>query len=126
MLPTYDEIRKLIERRYRRWVIFALHLSIFVFWFAVLGWWVITREPVPGDMQNLWIMAAWFAALIAHGFIVYMSNARDREIERAWERYGGKHKREMDDYPVYLSDDGELVDWTDEPGHRLDKSKRQA
>src|SRR5688572_17167572 len=115
MSPTYDDIRKLIERRFRRQVLFGLHLSAFLFLSVVLGWWVLTREPVPGDMQHMWLIAAWFAVIVAHGFIVRMANARDREIEAMWSGVYGvvsseKQKFGLDeDRYVYLFEDGEWI-----------------
>jgi hypothetical protein len=120
MKQNFDHIRTSIIRRYRRQIIFGLHLSLFVFWFAVLGWWVITREPVPGDMQHMWLMAAWFAAVIAHGFIVRVANARDREIESAWERMYGEVSPSADKPKHSLVEEDDLVPLSYESGRVQD------
>lgn len=125
MTPTFNDIRKQVERRYRRQVIFGLHLTLFIAVCAYLGCWLLTHELYFRDAQHLWIMAMWFVFLAAHWFVMRLGNTRDREIQQAWERYGFNYKPEFETYPAYLSGDDEVVEWQPEDS-MFEKAKRHS
>ncbi len=124
MSPAYDDIRKLIERRFRRRMFFSSHLIFFMAAVIVTSWWILTHEVYYPDWQNLWYLAGWAVIFFLHALFYRLSNARDREIERSWALYGEKHKHETSDYPAYLSDQLQEVDW-DETEMLSEKPKRR-
>jgi hypothetical protein len=123
MTTSYDEIRKLIERRYRRRLIFGLHLTLFGLTVLGVAWWMMTHVVYAPDLDNLWYLVGWGIFLLVHWGYFRLASARDAEIEAAWARYGRNdlpEKSKPDEANwLALSDDGELIDWTDEPGEKL-------
>jgi len=98
MTADYQEIRRRIEGRYRRQVLFGLHLSAFLFLFVVLGWGV---------------------GLLIHYLDYYYeagggAERRERAIHQAIEREVALRRGEVyDDKPkrdphIHLTEDGEL------------------
>jgi hypothetical protein len=128
-MNTYDEIRKLIERRYRRQIMLGLHLTLFVLAAAGTTLWMLTHTVYQGDLKNLWILPGWAFFLFVHWVYFRLANGRDKEIEAAWMRYGRndipEKPRPKEAYWTALSDDGELIDWTDEPSEKREKLKRR-
>jgi hypothetical protein len=115
MSPTYDDIRKLIERRFRRRMFFSFHAIFFMAAVIVTGWWILTHEVYYGDWQNLWYLAGWAVIFFLHALLYRLSNARDREIEAIWSGVYGvvspekqKFGLEEDRY-VHLFEDGEWI-----------------
>jgi hypothetical protein len=127
-MNNYDEIRKLIERRYRRQIILGFHLAVFVLIGVGTTVWMLTHTVYEGDLKNLWLFPGWAFIVFVHWAYFRLANARDREIEAAWTRYGREanyEKSKPDDANwMALSDEGELIDWTDEPSDVREKLKR--
>jgi hypothetical protein len=124
MTPSYQEIRNLIERRFRRRLLFVLHFVAFMTAVLATAWWISTHWVYPGDWKNLAYLGGWGALVFIHWLYYNLANRRDCEIESAWERvYGEARRSDTDDYPAYISDDGELIDWTDEPDRMMEKVK---
>lgn len=103
--PSYEEIRRQVERRYRRRALFIYHLIIACAGIPAL-WFVAGRNGIV----SLVITVLWVGLLLLHGVRLLMEGAKDREIERTWRRYYGdigyedvKPKRSF-----RLSDDAEL------------------
>lgn len=105
MNPDFQTIRKLIERRYRRRIVFGLHLTIFTCVVGVTAWWMLTHQVYQADLKNLWYLVGWTVILFLHWLIYTLINMRDREIESAWERVYGKSSSdtvvsELTDRPI--------------------------
>jgi hypothetical protein len=89
MNPDFQEIRKLIERRFRRRALFGLHFIAFAATVIVTTWWMYSHPVYPGDWQNLWYLAGWAVIFLGHWLFYRLANTRDQEIEAAWERSYG-------------------------------------
>ena len=103
--PSYDDIKKQIERRYRRLTWFVLHIVVTVTLFGLM-WAVVPSFGVATIMFS----ALWLGGLIFHGFKVWLDNARDLDIERAWTQMSTP-ETDADEKPkrhLRLSDDAEL------------------
>lgn len=87
--PSYDDIRKQIERRYSRiaWLIFHAVMAFF----SILVIWII--DPTPTDGTPV-LAVLWFGVLVCHAIKVFMDGLKDRAVERTWQRYAG----EADDF----------------------------
>ncbi len=103
--PSYDEIKRQVERRYRRRSAFLYHLIIACAGLPAI--WVIGRM---NTVVIFTITALWVGLLLLHGVHLLLEGAKDREIERTWRRYYGdidyddiKPKRSF-----RLNDDAEL------------------
>jgi hypothetical protein len=90
MTPTHQEIHKLIERRFRRRLLFTLHFLAFMAAVLATAWWISTHWVYPGDWKNLAYLGGWGALLFVHWLYYNLANGRDREIEAAWERVYGE------------------------------------
>src|SRR5262245_18143102 len=99
-MPTYNEVKNQIERRYRRLAFFVFHL---IAAFTVLG--SIWLLAASAGVTTMMFSELWVGLLIFHGFTVWLGNMRDLELERTWEKYGDepefyeKPKRLMRDEP---------------------------
>jgi len=115
MSPDYQEIRKLIERRFRRRVLFVAHMSAFIVTLIITAWYVLTQYVYIGDWNNLWYLAGWAIILVLHWGYLLMAKQRDQEIEQAWyHAYGGASADRMQYVPedesfTRLSEDGEWM-----------------
>jgi hypothetical protein len=127
MNPDFQQIRQLIERRYRRRIRFALHLTLFILALMAVAWYLIDQYPYTRDPFLLAVMAAWGVILASHWGYVAMSNARDREVESAWERVYGKAESDAEDQyaarlvsaRLYADEDVEVQDeWIEEKPKR--------
>ena len=90
MKPDYQEIRKLIEGRFRRRLLFMLHFLAFIVAVTATASWISTHYVYAGDWENLWYLVGWGAILFAHWLFYSLANRRDREIEATWERVYGR------------------------------------
>jgi hypothetical protein len=104
--PSYDDIRRQVERRYHKRSIFIYHIIIAFVCLTVI-W--LTKSPLSMLPQVITVL--WIGLLVLHGVKVFMDNARDQALDRMWLRYydnmplrDEKPKRDM----LHLSDDGEL------------------
>ena len=101
-MPTYDEIRRQVGRRYRRRTLFALHFIIAVTGLAVM--WLVDPSAEDAVLSLLWT-----GLLTFHGIKVFvLDEGHDRAIERMWERYGGDVADEKPKRTLRLSDDAEF------------------
>ena len=117
--PSYDEIRRQVERRYRRRSAFIYHLIIACA--AIPAIWFVARS---NGIVSVTITLLWVGLLVLQGVHLLLEGAKDREIERTWRRYYGdidyedvKPKRSF-----HLSDDAELeVIEDDQPERRYSR-----
>lgn len=131
MNPDFQQIRTLIERRYRRRIRFALHLTVFILALMAVAWYMVSQYPITRDATLLAFAVAWGVILASHWGYVAMSNARDREVESAWERVYGKAAPDAEDQyasrsvssRLYADEDVEVQDeWIEEkPKRTLNK-----
>ena len=119
MIDDYENnaaIRRRVERNFRRRLIYALHLVLFVG--ANGGMWLV----FPGWFWSwMWFLLAgsWFLVGICHTVWLFFTEMKEwtirREIEReSWLRAAG-HGDTLDDKlkrgsRLVLSDDGEVVE----------------
>jgi hypothetical protein len=123
-LPPFNERRRLIERRYRRRLIFTFHL---------LGFIVLCITPVPiwwrtgADVLVMRTYAIWFIVLLMHYLYFRLMAARDQAVEAAWRTFNNP-SHQYDPFTVVedkrkrlvqLSDDGELIEVEDEPDYEV-------
>jgi len=118
MTPNYEEVRNLIERRFRRRLLFGLHFVAFMAAVLVTAWWISTHYVYPGDYGNLVYLGGWGAIFVIHWLYYLLANARDREIQSVWTRVYGdaaltadrpKHVLEEDQDFMHLSSDAEWI-----------------
>ena len=84
--PSYDDVRQQVERRYGRLTWFIFHVIMAVTTVAVI--WAI--DPTPQDGTPV-IAVLWLGVLVFHALKAFvLDSARDRAIERAWQRYSGE------------------------------------
>jgi hypothetical protein len=86
MKPDYQTVRKLIEGRFQRRLIFMLHFLAFMVAVGATAAWISTHYVYAGDWDNLAYLGLWGVIVFAHWLYYLLLNARDREIEAAWER----------------------------------------
>ena len=131
MQPSYDEIRRMIERRYRRTLLLGLHVTAFVLVALYIGWWMLTHVVYYPDVNNLGLLLLWAFVLFIHWCYFRLTDTRDQEIKTAWERYAERPEQSSaaweseTDNRLELSDDDEWRDWTDEPDALHEKPKRR-
>lgn len=104
--PSYDDIRKQVERRFGRLALFIFHVIMAITTVIVI--WLI--DPTPQDGTPV-LAGLWLGVLVWHAIKVYMDGVRDREIERTWHRYSGDNRTDIDEKPkrmMRLTDDDEL------------------
>ncbi len=89
MNPDFQEIRKLIERRYWRRLLFVLHFLAFMVAIIATASWLSTHYLYEA-WENLWFLVGWGAILFVHWLFYSFANRRDREIEATWERLYGR------------------------------------
>ena len=82
--PSYDEIKRQVERRYRRRSALVYHVIIACAGLPAI--WVIGRM---NTIVIFTITALWGGLLLLHAARVFIESAKDREIERTWRRYYG-------------------------------------
>jgi hypothetical protein len=109
--PDYDDIRQRITKRYENRTEFFGHLVGFLvinglIWSGALGGWPVLNC----------ISAAWFLGLAMHFVNFVMAEARERAIERAIQeaRTWTSSEKPKRDPRVYLTEDGELEEITDD------------
>ena len=90
MKPDYQTVRKLIEGRFRRRLIFMLHFLIFMVVVGVTAGWISGHFVYPSDRENLWYLVGWGTILFVHWLVYSLANRRDREIEATWARLYGR------------------------------------
>jgi hypothetical protein len=95
MNPDFQEMRTLIEWRYRRRIRFALHFTVFVLAAMVTTWYMLTQYYYTQNQMFVAIMVAWTLCLVFHWGYLRLANGRDHEIESAWERVYGKAAPEL-------------------------------
>jgi hypothetical protein len=116
MSPDYQDIRKLIEGRFRRRVVFVVHLTLFILTLVIAAWYILTQYVYDKDWNNLLYLAVWGVLLGLHWAYLVMAKRRDQEVERAWyHAYGAKPPDRVNPtypedefHPTRLSEDG---DW---------------
>jgi hypothetical protein len=117
--PSYDEIKRQVERRYRRRALLIYHVIIAAAGLPAI--WVVAR---PNTIVIFTITALWVGLLLLQAAHAFIESAKDREIERTWRRYYGdidyedfKPKRSF-----RLNDDAELeVIEDDQPERRYSR-----
>lgn len=108
---TDADIRRRIERRSRRWMLLLSHMVLYVF--VNLALWLMSA---PDDRRlAIFSTTIWFAIVLLHAIRLIWREATDWAIKRELRRvYGAdepfKSKRSA---RLALSDDGELVDFSD-------------
>lgn len=124
--PSYEDIRKQVARRYDRMSLFVFHVIMAVTSIIII--WLI--DPTPQDGTPV-LAGLWFGVLIFHAVKLWLDNARDREIERAWERYGDNQQGVYDQKSkrmIRLSDEAEQEAYEShlfEPGnHDVSNARR--
>jgi hypothetical protein len=86
MKPDYQDIRKLVEGRFRRRLLFVLHFLAFMVAVTATAVWISTTHYVyTGDRGNLRYLVGWGVILFVHWLFYSLANRRDREIEATWE-----------------------------------------
>ena len=99
-MPAYDDIKRQVERRYRRVTFFILHVILAITIVGVV--WAI--KPNPGE-GTIVMGALWAGLLIFHAFKLWLDNERDHEIERTWAKYAPTAIYEKPKRHSRLSDD---------------------
>ena len=111
----YEIARKRINKRNRLWMIWGADLML---WLAYIGVFAGFKDVIPRGIGTT-IVVIWMGALVLHGIYTSMAQDRDQAIEGEVERlrqaiYEEKPKR------LELSEDGELVEFEDEPKRKVE------
>ena len=82
--PSYDEMRRHIERRYSRIFWLIVHITLVVVTAEALWW----SDPTHRN-GNPWFMFPWFGLVLIHAVKVGMDILKERDMARTWKRYYG-------------------------------------
>ena len=114
----YEIARERIDRRNRRWTLWAVDLAGLIASVAAMLFLLST----PFKMLGLAVMLLWAGVFTMHTIMAALAQSRDEDIEqevaklrKAADRYYEKPKR------MHLTDDGEVSDdgdWEYEPAER--------
>lgn len=119
--PPIDEILRRVERPYRRWVMWIVHLALLLIGsvtLLTLIWMLVPATQIGlASSSAVGFSTLWFVLLMLHLATVIVLNRRDKAVLNALLEMGYaipyKTKRdsatETDAYPTHLSDDGELA-----------------
>lgn len=130
-----QEIRKRVEKRIKERNEFIIHLAVYIMVMALLWVIYIFSSDLPATLMSgaeldfpwpIIPMMGWGIGIVAHGLTVFFNSpgriaARERMIQREVERE--RERLEAAGYDVdkrkrdslyRLSDDGELIEVTDE------------
>src|SRR5437762_7623797 len=106
---TEDEIRRRVSRRYQRWTWFVAHLVLTL----PVGL-ILDSFRIFGRGFSDFLLAIWFAALILHGLVVFLNNAKEQaiqsEIERQQYLAAGSSVKAKRSNRLSLGADGELLE----------------
>jgi hypothetical protein len=103
----YEIASKRIDRRNRRWTLWAFNLGVMIL--AVAGI-IFAGDSVYSDYATGFMML-WAAVFVTHTIVLGMTESRDGDIE--------KEIAKLQDYAyekpkrLELSDDGELLDYSE-------------
>ncbi len=123
-VDQYDEIRRRIEKRYKKRQELYIHIASYVvtnlfLWFFFHDSWV------------LWVTFGWGIGVVSNIIEYYnkygagaqrREDAIQREVERERERLG--YEKPKNDSRMRLTDDGELEEVSEYDGRVSEKSKR--
>jgi hypothetical protein len=115
----YDIARQRVDRRNRRWTLWAFNLAGLIMTVAGL----VLVSDTPYETVGVAVMLAWAGAFVLHTIITVMAHQRDedigKEIARLREAAYEKPKR------LKLTEDGEIeayADWEEEEAEHSHKS----
>lgn len=114
------EIRREVESRLKRRGLVLLHGALWVIITTSLYLYArVQNTPVGWSTSAVFFMGLWACLIGLHAFTVIYVELRERLVRKAIERerkhyqigdtYYGKRKR-VDDPPLLLEDDGEIVE----------------
>jgi hypothetical protein len=117
----YEIARQRIDRRNRRWTIWAVHLAAFL---AYVGFFVAIAET-EYVLLGVFGLLAWAGVFTLHTIVLAMNESREKDIEKEVAKLQAlgyeKPKRDdgelvEDEKPKYveIGEDGELVEVQDE------------
>jgi len=125
-MTQYDEIRKRVERRYKKRQELLTHIASYVItnvmlWFFFHDTWV------------LWVTFGWGVGVVANIIEYYNkygggAERREAEIQREIEREmarSGSYEKPKNDSRMRLTDDGELEEVIEDDESWVEQSKRQ-
>lgn len=100
----YEMARERVDRRYRRWRLWAFNLAGMIFMVALL---VLLAETEYVTIATA-LMMTWAGQFVAHTILAGMAHSRDEDIEKEVAKLSEaafeKPKR------LGLSEDGEIVE----------------
>ena len=102
----YEIARQRIDRRNRRWTLWAFDLAGLVLSVAAL----ILLVGTPFRLIGVAVMLAWGGVFTLHTIIAAMGHSRDEDIEKEV----AKLREATYEKPKRLTDDGEIEDENDE------------
>jgi hypothetical protein len=117
----YDIARQRVDRRNRRWTLWAINLGVLILSVAL----VVYNSETPYVQNNVGFMLVCAAVFVTHTIILGMTSSRDEDIEKEVEKLRDAVSAASYEKPkrMELTDDGEIVDvedWThDDAQNRL-------
>lgn len=104
----YDIARQKIDRRNRRWIIWFIHLALFV---GYVGLFILLTDTEL-VLFAVAALIAWGGLFALHTFVTATADSRDKDIEAEV----AKLRQVVYEKPkrVELAEDGELVDFDED------------
>ena len=104
----YEIARERVNRRTRRWTLWAINLGVLIFTVAA----VVFLSDSYYQTYAIAGMLAWAAVFVAHTIIAAMLESSEGDIENAFAKLKAAAQASAYEKPkrLHLTDDGEITD----------------